>query len=76
MDYFGINSSDELPKIKEVLADQLVEPTNMKDQLSGDEAKTDAADETEALAVTDDGELIANMPSGQAGNEYGDGKES
>ena len=30
MDYFGINSADELPKIKEVLAEQLVEPTVMK----------------------------------------------
>jgi segregation and condensation protein B len=27
MDYFGINSTDELPKIKEVLADQIVEGT-------------------------------------------------
>src|SRR6185503_16059904 len=27
MDYFGINSADDLPKIREVLADQLVEPT-------------------------------------------------
>ena len=27
MDYFGINSSDELPKISEVLADQIVTPT-------------------------------------------------
>jgi segregation and condensation protein B len=27
MDYFGINSADELPKIKEVLAEQIVEPT-------------------------------------------------
>lgn len=27
MDYFGINSADDLPRIKEVLADQLVEPT-------------------------------------------------
>src|SRR6201990_1738016 len=27
MDYFGINSSADLPRIKEVLADQLVEPT-------------------------------------------------
>lgn len=31
MDYFGINSSDELPRIKEVLADQLVEPTMIRD---------------------------------------------
>lgn len=27
MDYFGINSADDLPKIKDVLADQMVEPT-------------------------------------------------
>ena len=60
MDYFGINSADELPKIKEVLAEQMVEPTNMKDRLLGSEEKTDTADETEALAVTDGGELIVN----------------
>lgn len=27
MDYFGINSADELPRINEVLAEQMVEPT-------------------------------------------------
>jgi segregation and condensation protein B len=27
MDYFGINSADELPKISEVLAEQMVTPT-------------------------------------------------
>lgn len=27
MDYFGINTADDLPKIKEVLADQIVTPT-------------------------------------------------
>jgi len=27
MDYFGINSADELPKIREVLAEQMIEPT-------------------------------------------------
>src|SRR4029078_11168267 len=27
MDYFGLNSSDDLPKIREVLAEQIVEPT-------------------------------------------------
>lgn len=30
MDYFGINSSEDLPKIKEVLADQIVEATVVK----------------------------------------------
>lgn len=38
MDYFGINSSEELPTIKEVLAEQLVEPTSIKDSLPDEEA--------------------------------------
>ncbi|MEP6700860.1 MAG: SMC-Scp complex subunit ScpB [Bacteroidota bacterium] len=59
MDYFGINSSDELPKIKEVLAEQLVEPTALKNTSFG-ETKSEDADETEALLVTNGGELIVN----------------
>ena len=65
MDYFGINSADELPKIKEVLAEQLVEPTIMKDTFLGGETKTEGADETEALVVTDGGELIVNQQQGE-----------
>lgn len=38
MDYFGINSSEDLPTIKEVLAEQLVEPTAIKDALPEQEA--------------------------------------
>lgn len=38
MDYFGINSSEDLPTIKEVLAEQLVEPTTIKDTLPEQEA--------------------------------------
>ncbi|OSZ80617.1 SMC-Scp complex subunit ScpB [Chitinophagaceae bacterium IBVUCB2] len=70
MDYFGINSADELPKIKEVLAEQLVEPTVMKD-VHAEDAKAEDADDTdtEALVVTDSGELIVN-------NEQGEGEES
>ena len=62
MDYFGINSSDELPKIKEVLAEQLVEPTVIKDTTDNSE---DRADDTEALAVTDGGELIVSKEQGE-----------
>jgi segregation and condensation protein B len=69
MDYFGINSADELPKIKEVLAEQLVEPTSIKDTLHNQDDKTDDSDETEALAVADNGELIVNK-------EQGEGEES
>jgi segregation and condensation protein B len=73
MDYFGINSADDLPRIKEVLAEQLVEPTVMKDVQPQDELKMDDTEETntdtEALAVADNGELIINK-------DQGDGEES
>ncbi len=62
MDYFGINSADELPKIKEVLAEQMVEPTIMKDVVAENEGKTD---EAEALLVTDGGELVINKEQGE-----------
>ena len=32
MDYFGINSSEDLPKIKEVFAEQMVQPTLMNER--------------------------------------------
>jgi len=59
MDYFGINSAEELPKIKEVMTDQGVEPTVMKDTLFGKGAG-DGQDDDEILAVTEEGELIVN----------------
>jgi len=49
MDYFGINSQEDLPKIKEVLADMVIEPTIVN--------HTDF-EQSETLAITDDGELI------------------
>jgi segregation and condensation protein B len=67
MDYFGINSADDLPKIREVLSEQLVEPTIMKDVLQADEKAAGNNEENEngeALAVTEEGELIANMDKG------------
>lgn len=69
MDYFGINSADDLPRIKEVLADQLVEPTVIKDAEIKEEEQqeTNSAESPESpesneedtlLSVTEDGELI------------------
>jgi len=49
MDYFGINSPEDLPKIKEVLAEQLVEPTVIH--------RSDF-EQSETLAVSDEGELV------------------
>lgn len=65
MDYFGINSPEDLPKIKEVLAEQVIEPT----VISQDDFISDAATPAEEtpsgpgdtiLAVSEDGQLIEN----------------
>ena len=68
MDYFGINSADDLPKIKEVLAEQLVEPTVIKDvEITEEEIKPDENDDEVLLSVTEEGELVDNADSN--GNE-------
>ncbi len=76
MDYFGINSADDLPRIKEVLAEQLVEPTYISETHAEDGTVLDQPDEepvaeaeettvsteaeAEGLTVTQEGELIVN----------------
>jgi segregation and condensation protein B len=65
MDYFGINSADELPKIKEVLAEQIIEPTivHESDFISESvlpETPAETPSEITNLAVTESGELIEN----------------
>jgi segregation and condensation protein B len=57
MDYFGINSADDLPKIKEVLAEQLVEPTVMKDVIVEEEENAAG----EEIITTDELEQTAEM---------------
>lgn len=60
MDYFGINHPEDLPKIKEVLADQLVEPTVIH--------HTEMV-EASAMRVTDEGELVDPDESAGAAEE-------
>jgi segregation and condensation protein B len=50
MDYFGINTPEDLPKIREVLADQVVEPTVI--------SQGEVVEPSELLAVSDNGTLI------------------
>lgn len=66
MDYFGINSAEDLPKIKEILPDSLVEPTVMNEikELSAVEA---IVEET-PLSVTESGELIRISSMDDNGN--------
>src|SRR6186997_1059856 len=61
MDYFGVNSAEDLPKIKEVLANQVMEGTiiNQSD-----------FDGTSTLAVTDDGELIDERSENEAEESF------
>lgn len=78
MDYFGINSAADLPKIKEVLADQIVEGTviNPEDftdksvaiEVEGEEDTSNVSD----LTVNEDGELIVKeeeTPAAEASEE-------
>src|SRR5207237_203999 len=54
MDYFGINSSDDLPKIREVLADQIVEPTIVHHT---------ELEQSKSFVVSGQGELINTHPA-------------
>lgn len=72
MDYFGINSPDELPRIKEVIPETIVEPTVIRD-LPAAEGETEAPGspdngDIESLAVNDGGELVVN-PETESGEE-------
>ena len=62
MDYFGLNSADELPRINEVLADQIVEPTLVN-------ADHFEMEEGALLAVTEDGELVAKAEDNLPGDD-------
>ena len=58
MDYFGINSADDLPKLKEVFLESLAEPTLINYTPNQDETGTAPADRE---ALTEDGEPIFSV---------------
>jgi segregation and condensation protein B len=68
MDYFGINSSDDLPQIKEVLADQLVEPTAVQ--------TLENAKSVDTLAVPDEepSEAVEDTPATSDSSDAGSGE--
>jgi len=56
MDYFGINSTDDLPKIREVLAEQFVQPTIVNpEHINAESQKGELL-----LLVDSNGDLIMN----------------
>jgi segregation and condensation protein B len=59
MDYFGINSPEDLPKIKEVISTDIIDPTGVQsDTLNVAGEEEQELSSTEALVVTEDGELL------------------
>jgi segregation and condensation protein B len=55
MDYFGINSPEDLPKIKEVLADQFVLPTHVSEALQQSEVEAEPESADPIIEETDPG---------------------
>jgi segregation and condensation protein B len=47
MDYFGINSADDLPKINEVLMEELVEATKVQNEESAENKEVELTEEIE-----------------------------
>ena len=62
MDYFGINSAEDLPKISEVLMEELVQATNVQESMADAENDNTTVEETNVLAVTAEGEIIEEQP--------------
>jgi segregation and condensation protein B len=72
MDYFGINTADDLPKIKEVLAEQLVEPTVIKDAIAEDMPAENI--DTDLIEDAPDAENIGEAPDEEIAEETTDGE--
>lgn len=76
MDYFGINSAEDLPRIKEILADQFIEPTAINENTFNTldsaliEEETITIEDT-PLAVAPNGELVVS-PEEETGKEEED----
>ncbi|MEX6687891.1 SMC-Scp complex subunit ScpB [Danxiaibacter flavus] len=71
MDYFGINSTADLPKINEILAEQLIEPTLVRDGQLGENLPEIAEGENEEapLAVDSNGDLIEHAETNEEQGE-------
>lgn len=65
MDYFGINSADELPKIKEVLAEQAVEATYLNKALGTEQEISEPETPSDLLLEEDAIEFLAVAPNGE-----------
>jgi segregation and condensation protein B len=65
MDYFGINSPADLPRLKEIFAETLVEPTIIPPNTDGSLPEADALPESNANADADAEAAAALLVTGQ-----------
>lgn len=83
MDYFGINSPEELPKLKEIFNEAMVDPTTVSQthiDLTGTDTPRVQDDQEEiidlkSLVVTEEGELQVGTDSEENGEAPEDPKE-
>ena len=68
MDYFGINSAEDLPKISEVIMEELVKATNVKEAEENMEAEN-AAEPEITVEESVEAEIIANEDAIEADTE-------
>jgi segregation and condensation protein B len=70
MDYFGINSPEDLPKLKEVFAEAMMQPTIIHHEIIP--VPDEPAVEEPILIVSENGELMENEDSGNAQGNSGE----
>lgn len=85
MDYFGINSPEDLPKLREVYDESLVNPTiineeaatetPVEEQQQGEEPASGEEETASSLIVREDGELIEEAAPGNDQDDAGDQEE-
>ena len=75
MDYFGINSADDLPKISEVLMEELIQATNVQEATDAadavDEENERTTEEEKILAVTAEGTIVEKPAAEEDTEELG-----
>ncbi|MGZ5245561.1 MAG: SMC-Scp complex subunit ScpB [Flavitalea sp.] len=74
MDYFGLNSPDELPKLREIFDETSVDPTSVTEDgqalYKQEDISEDQQDESKNFIVTEDGELLeAEINEGEESQE-------
>ena len=74
MDYFGINSPNDLPKIKEVLADEAMNATIIKPEDFASNTVSAEDSENSTIVVNEQGELLIN-DEGNSNNENSENNE-